>query len=131
MKFADYHDHAIFLLRICLGGIFLWFGIHAILNPAEQFNWMAKWVQTIPVVGTPTFVFLFGIVETFLGTLLVLGIFIRLAALATALSLISIIINLGWGEIAFRDVVIFMAALTLATQPKFRWAIYPYFKKDS
>lgn len=125
MKVQKYSDISLLLLRISLGALFLYFGLLAVTDPEGQLSWMSTWVNSLPVIGTPVFIFVFGIVQIIIALCLILGIYVRYAALAAGAALIGIIINLGFNDVAYRDVVILTAALVLATQLRFRWALYP------
>lgn len=124
MRFQQYRDQAVFLLRIALGGIFLWFGVTAVLDPSSQLFWLASWIRDIPFVGTTAFISVFGVFEILVGLALLLGVFPRFASLLAAAALLGIVVNLGWGEIAFRDAVLFFASLVLASQERHRWSLY-------
>lgn len=127
MKFlARFEHHALLLLRLTLGGIFIYFGVDAVLDPELHLSmWFAPWVQELWLIGTPRFVFALGVAEVLLGLALIVGVAIRWVALLAAVILLGIIINLGLNQIAYRDMVLFAAALVLATRHDYRWALKP------
>lgn len=127
MKFlSNYFDHAVLLLRLSLGGIFAFFGVQAVLDPALHLGiWFAPWVEALPIIGTSQFVFALGVLEILVAIALIFGVGIRYASLIAAGLLLGIIVNLGLGEIAYRDIVLLAAALVLATQKEYRFALKP------
>lgn len=118
------HDYSLLLLRVCIGGIFLWFGITAILDPAGQMHWLADWVVNLPVVGSSTFILIFGVIEAIIGVSLVLGILVRWTALIAAMLLLGIVINLGFNEVMLRDLGLMAACIVLSTTTHHRCAIW-------
>lgn len=117
MTYNHIQSKLISLSRISLGLLFLYFGILAVYNPGAQLGWLADWVLRIPFVGTSSFIFLIGIVEIIVGVGLVLGIFTRISAYVATALLVSISINLGFTEIAYRDLALACAALVVAVSP--------------
>jgi len=109
-------QYSMLILRLALAATFLWFGWHAVRDPASAQMWLAPWVGALPLVGSSTFLSLFGVFELVIGAMLVLGICLRVAGLLAAASLLAIIINLGWGEIALRDIVLLAAGLAVAAE---------------
>ncbi len=100
------------LLRIGLGGVFLWFGIDKFVHPAIWANYIPQWFPML--IPMSTFILLLGVVETIVGALVLFGLFTKYAAAVSALMLIPIIISLGYNEIGVRDFGLFMLALGLA-----------------
>lgn len=112
------------LLRVAIGGILLWFGALAVLDPAGQFFWLAPWIQSLPLMGY-WFVLLFGLSQVLVGLALIVGLYPRWAALVAATMLAGIIINLGFQEIAMRDFVILCASLVVASASEHRFSLRP------
>jgi len=121
---SKYSEYAILFLRFALGGIFAFFGVQAVLDPALHLGiWFAPWVQALPLIGTTQFVFVLGVLEILVALALILGVGIRYASILAAGMLVGIIVNLGFGEIAYRDIVLLAGALVLATQKEYRFAL--------
>jgi len=115
---------ALLLLRLGLAALFLFFGILAILDPAGEAIWLAPWVAALPLVGTPAFLLIFGVLEFLIGLALALGICLRYTSLVAAAMLLGIVINLGWSQIAMRDLALMAAALVLATSEDNAWQLW-------
>lgn len=109
-------QYSLLLLRLIIGGIFFWFGLLAVKDPLAQQGWMAPWILNLPLIGSPTFVLLFGVFELLIAAMLVLGISLRISGLMAAGALASIIVNLGFSEVAMRDAGLLAACLVLATE---------------
>ena len=111
----QYRSYTVFSLRVTLGLLFAYFGWLAVTEPARQLQiWVAGWAQEILFFGTSEFIFVWGCVQLVLAAMLILGIGVRYAALGAALALLGIVINLGLGDaVAYRDIVLFFAALML------------------
>jgi len=103
-------DYSSLILRFGLGLTLFWFGITSILEPDM---WSSLVPSFIPIQPTIVVVAM-AIFQVLVAVFIILGAFTRLAALLMAISLIPIIISLGYNDIAVRDFAIFMAALSLA-----------------
>ena len=103
------NDLGMLLLRIGLGSVFLWFGIDKFIHPNIWVSYIPQWFPMMMPVSA--FILLLGIVETLVGTLVLLGLFTRIAAGVSAFMLIPIIISLGVNEIGVRDFGLFLLAL--------------------
>ncbi len=97
------------LLRIGLGGVFLWFGIDKFFHSSAWQNFIPDWFPML--IPGSAFILLLGVVETLVGALVLFGLFTRIAAVIAALMLIPIIISLGYNEIGVRDFGLFLLAL--------------------
>lgn len=100
------------LLRIGLGGVFLWFGTDKFIHPDIWVNYIPTWFPML--VSVNLFVLLLGIVETLVGLLVLAGFYTRIAAVFAALMLVPILISLGYNEIGVRDFGLLMLAVGLA-----------------
>lgn len=108
--------HSTFILRIGLGIVILWFGVSQLLTPSEWVSWVPAWTGTFGL--TPlTVVYLNGVFETIFGALLLLGIYVRFAAILLFLHLVVIIIEIGMNSIGIRDFGLAAALLALAWSP--------------
>lgn len=110
----NYRAIAGLLLRVSLGGLFLYFGLQALLEPNVALSYIPSYVDFL---ATNTFITIWGVIEIIIGLMLVLGVFTKWAAFAAAALLVPIIISLGLNEVAYRDIVILFAALRLAYEP--------------
>ena len=97
------------LLRVGLGGVFLWFGIDKFVHPEIWVNYIPEWFPMI--VSEGLFINLLGIVESLIGFFVLVGFYSQFAAGFAALMLIPIIFSLGYNEIMVRDVGLFFMAV--------------------
>jgi len=111
------------ILRLGIAGLFLWFGISQLVAPQEWISWVPTWAPTFLHMSTRMVVLLNGGFETMCGALLLLGIGVRWVALLLALHTLSIAYELGYGDIAIRDVCIAVAALSLSLFEVDEWAL--------
>jgi uncharacterized membrane protein YphA (DoxX/SURF4 family) len=105
----DKRAAGLLLLRIGLGGVFLWFGIDKFFHGSAWQHYIPGWFPML--IPAPTFIFLLGVVETIVGAFVLFGLFTRIAAVVAALMLIPIIISLGYNEIGVRDFGLLFLAL--------------------
>ncbi len=103
-------DYSTLILRIGLGIVFLWFGVTSILQPEI---WSSLVPSLIPISGN-TVIIIMAIFQVLMAILLIIGLFTRLASLLLAISMIPIIMSLGYNDIAVRDLGIFTALLSLS-----------------
>jgi len=102
----------LFVIRIGIAFVFLWFGISKVLNPSEWVVWLPQWTEQFPLSSTTKLV-VEGLLELVLGVMLLLGLFTRLAASVTAALLLVIILVIGYNDTAIRDVGILFMAIAL------------------
>lgn len=100
------------LLRIGLGGVFLWFGTDKFIHPDIWVHYIPSWFPML--IPVSLFVLLMGIVETLVGLLLLAGFYTRIAAVFAALMLIPILVSLGYNEIGVRDFGLLLLSLGIA-----------------
>lgn len=100
------------VLRTAIAVILLWFGFTQFKNPAAWTRMIPAFVQSLGISAT-TAVYLNGIVEILLALLLLLGLFTRISAGLVVVHLANIILILGYGPTAARDVSIALATLAV------------------
>jgi len=110
-----------FFLRFSLGAIFLYFGIQAILDPNTAMSYIPAYAEAI--FANSTFILIWGIVEVLVGIALIVGVYVKYTSLIAAALLVPIIISVGLNEVAYRDVVILLAAVHLAFEPAYLWSV--------
>ncbi len=111
------------ILRIGLGLTFLLIGIDQILHLQNWIGYLAPWAQNILATTPEQFFFYNAIFDITLGGLLLLGILTRLLAVVAFLHLIGVIANIGYNEIAIRDLGLLFAALALACYRKTQYVL--------
>ena len=102
----------LFIIRLGLALVFLWFGISKVLQPDAWIAWLPQWTEQLPI-STTTQLFLQGIGEAVLGVLLLFGLFTRVAAAIAAILLVAVIVTIGFNDIAIRDLAILSIAIAL------------------
>lgn len=141
-----YKEYAPIVLRIGISLVFLWFGLTQLINPESFFGYIPDWVtphdtmmihehpfqsaHNLPL--TPHIIIMGnGILETIFSLLLILGLLTRIASLILAIHLFTIMLGLGYNDIAVRDFGLIIAAivvflngpdkLSLDTKLKYSW----------
>ena len=118
MKKEIFRDLPILLIRLGLGFVFFWFGIDKFVHPGLWIGWIPHRVLSLVPIFPGIFIFLLGIIETVLGSLLLLGIFVRFVAFVSALHLLAIIFSLGFNDIVVRDIGLLTMAVALVIEKK-------------
>ncbi|MDP2704854.1 MAG: DoxX family membrane protein [Patescibacteria group bacterium] len=98
------------VVRIGVSLVFLWFGFSQIGNPSTWFGFLPDW---IPMSYQTIFIYINGGFEIVFGTLLLLGVFTRVAALLLALHLAGIVVTVGYSAIGVRDFGLTLATLSV------------------
>ena len=129
-KFAQ----PLFVLRIGLGAVFLYFGIDKFVDPSYWTGWIPEALLEIITVSDFTFIYVQGTVHVILGVLLLFGLFTRAAAAATAVLMLLIttvvIEATGFNDLAVRDAAIFFMAVSLALAEKHPLSLDDYLNKN-
>ena len=96
------------VLRFGLAIVFLWFGFSQLKNPEP-------WTGLLPgfLNSNVSFIYLNGIFEIIFASLLLLGLFTRVASFILGLHLIGIIFSLGYGAVVVRDVGLAIATFSM------------------
>lgn len=99
------------VLRIALSLVFFWFAINQLIAPSDWTIYLPEFLANTenPVM----FIYANAIFELIFGTLLILGIFTRIAALLLGIHLLGISVTLGWSAIAIRDYGLTFATLSI------------------
>ncbi len=114
-------------MRVCLGIVFLFFGIGKFNNDiwAETIRAMDFFIKLPWDVNIS--VYLIGALEILTGAALVSGLFARFFAGIASIQLMAILILLKFQEI--RDIGLFGAALYMAITKHECWSVNSFFKK--
>lgn len=129
IKIDKFKKYAPIVLRISVSLVFLWFGISQLINPESFLGYIPQWMyphgqqmmhqhpmQFMHNIPRPDVHFVLmanGIFETIFGIMLLLGLFTRISALLLSLHLFFIAINLGYNDIAVRDIGLAIAAFSV------------------
>ena len=111
--FTKNKDYSIFIIRVGLALVLLWFGIDEIINPENWFGYVPAWIISIIPISLKLFIIFNGIFEIFIGALLLIGFKTRIIALISALHLLSITLSIGYNDIAIRDFGLMLMAISL------------------
>lgn len=112
-----YEAHVPLFLRFGLGLIFFWFGVDKFIHPTFWISYVPPWAVPLIPLSLESFNIVQGVVETIIGTLLIVGLWRQSVAGIAGLIMIPIIIatfSLGLYDIAVRDIGLFFVALSLA-----------------
>lgn len=99
------------VLRIAMALVFFWFAINQLIAPNDWTGYLPEFLYN--TANPAIFIYVNAIFEIIFGTLLILGIFTRIAALLLGLHLLGISITLGWSAIAIRDYGLALATLAI------------------
>ena len=120
-RLKPYQSFIPIVLRATLGAVFLLFGIDKFRHPDRWVYWVPQWVGDY--IDPSTFIFLGGIFETLIAVLLISGLFTRLAALASALFFISVLVFIGADDTTTRDIGLLGEALALILSGGGKWSL--------
>ena len=116
MRYMTHHN-VLWLLRLSLAFVFIWFGVDKFFHPALWEAFMPEWMLSNLPVSLGAFMTLQGIGETVIGLLLLTPKF-RFGALCAALLLLAIVPILGFNDVGIRDIALFLVALALVRYPR-------------
>ena len=91
------------LLRLGGGSVFLWFGIDKWLHPEAWFGYVPEWLWPLSPVGPEETLILLGVVEFAVGAAIIVGKYVREAAILAVVQLVAIVAVTGMNEITIRD----------------------------
>ena len=100
------------LLRLTLGGLFLWFGLQQWLHPDAWTVFLPEFLGYLPIPGT-MLVMMNGWVEIVGAIALILGFAVRPLSFLLGIHLLGIAISAG-GAIGVRDAALGLSAIALS-----------------
>lgn len=101
------------ILRLGLAIVFLWFGFSQLFDGINWVSWVPEWAVNLLNIPPAMIVLLNGSFEVVAGALLALNIYTRWVALALAIHLFVLVIEIGLTPIGMRDFGLMMATLAL------------------
>jgi len=108
----NYNPYAPAVVRISLSLVFLWFGFNQVFDTSSWLGWVPAWTTALPI--SPSLIILGnGIFEIALGLLLLTGQWTQIAALLLSLHLLFIAFNIGYNDIAIRDIGLSLATFSI------------------
>lgn len=126
----DVESIGLLILRIGLGGVFLFFGIDKFFHPLIWINWVPSIIFSAVPIGKTSFIFIVGASEALLGFLVFIGYFARFAAGLSALHLLFILFAVGFNDIMIRDFGLLCLAAGLTSLGPGRYSFDKKIKKD-
>ena len=103
--------YATLVLRVGLAAVLFWFAVNQLISPDD---WSGLVPEYLSFIDPTTVIYANAVFELILGITIIIGLFTRIFALLFGLHLIPIIISLGYGPSAARDVGLMLAAFSLA-----------------
>ena len=117
------------VVRIGVAVVILWFGAQQLMNASAWTGLIPAWATRISGLGAATLVMLNGTSEMIIGTLLLLGIFTRLAGLLSSLHLLLITFIVGYNAVGVRDFGLAMAAISTFLYGADAWCLDRFWRK--
>lgn len=104
----------IWLLRIGLAGVFLWFGFSQLFDSLKWVSIVPDWAVNLMHLPPAMIVMANGLFEVVLGSLLAMGFFVRIVSALLALHLLVISIDFGLVATGIRDFGLVIATFALS-----------------
>src|SRR3989344_1409028 len=113
--------YAPLVVRIAVSVVFLWFGINQLIQPDMFMGYLPHFLLQSNYAQAA--IYANGIAEVMLGTLLIVGFYTKAAALLLSLHLLSIIVTLGYNDIAVRDFGLMLATFSIFMGGEDKWTL--------
>ena len=107
------HEWGVTILRLGLAAMFLWFGFSQLLDGINWVSWVPEWAVNTLHLPPAMIVLANGAFEVIAGALIAFNVLTRWVALALALHLAIITVEIGMTQIGVRDFGLTMATLAL------------------
>ena len=118
------------VLRIGIALVFLWFGWKQLSDINAWVGLIPAWYVNISGLTATTLVLINGWFEIILGSLLLLGIFTKVAAGLLALHMLHVTFTVGYNGIGVRDFGLSMGAIAVFLYGIDFWCIDKFFKRN-
>ncbi|MBP7671096.1 DoxX family membrane protein [Candidatus Gracilibacteria bacterium] len=105
------------VLRWGMALVFLWFGANQLMDSSMWEGFVPLWIVDLGL-SAKMLVMANGVMELILGTMLLFGVFVRVAALILALHLMGIAATIGFNATGVRDFGLAIATLAIAMRGK-------------
>ena len=124
MRFLEGKEgYASLFLRLGLGFMFVWFGVDKFFNPGLWTGFIAPFILKLVPFSATAFIYVLGVVESLVGTLLLLGFFTQEAALVASLVMFGVTTTIGFNDVTVRDIASLCAAVALMLRPESVFAL--------
>lgn len=110
-KINSFKEYGPAVLRIAMALVFFWFAINQLIAPGDWTGYLPEFFAN--TANPEMFIYANAIFEMIFGTLLILGVYTRLAAFLVGIHLLGISITLGWSAVAIRDYGLAFATLAI------------------
>lgn len=100
------------ILRISLALVFLYFGVMQIMDPGAWSGFVPERFH-VSGISANNIVIFNGFMEIVLGTFLIVGLYVRFAAIVMSLHLFGIAFSIGFSPLGIRDFGLAFATLAL------------------
>ncbi len=107
----------VFILRVAMAILFLWFGFSQLLDASSWVSWVPSWAEDLTRLEPSMIVLLNGGFEIAMGVLLALGLYTRIAAILLGIHLALLVFEIGISPIGVRDFALMGATFALAFFP--------------
>lgn len=121
MNLNRYSRYAPLIIRISLSIVFLWFGINQLIFTEDFISYLPEFLLNTNYAKVITI--FNGIFEASFGILLIIGLFKRFAALILGLHLLTIVISLGYNDIAVRDFGLMLVTFSIFLRGPDEWCL--------
>lgn len=126
-------EYAPLFVRMGVGFVFLLLGIQQFLFTEQWTTWLPAWLtHALPDTALAVRIILVNATaDVLLGAALLLGIFTRIVAILMIIHLVSVLLALGYNDIAIRDLGILLAAIAVAIHGADRWCLETRWRKHA
>jgi uncharacterized membrane protein YphA (DoxX/SURF4 family) len=114
-------DYAPITVRLAISFVVLWFGINQLVQPEDFMGYLPEFLLQSDYAKTA--VILNGLFETMFGIALAIGFLVRPVALILSIHLFSIVLTLGYNDIAIRDFGLALVSLSIFIGGADKWCL--------
>jgi uncharacterized membrane protein YphA (DoxX/SURF4 family) len=102
-------------LAIGTAFVFLYFGIEKFLHPDLWIGWMPQWMDGLMGLSNKVWMDVTGVTEIVIGVMVLVPkrLVQKIGALLASLHLVAILTQIGWNEIAVRDMGLLCMTMAL------------------
>ncbi len=115
-KFKNFtrFDVGMVVLRLGIAAVFLWFGFSQLFDSLAWVSIVPGWAVSVFSIPPAMIVMANGVAEVVLGSLLAMGLWVRVVSFLLALHLVPITLDMGFTAVGVRDFGLTMAAFALS-----------------
>ena len=131
MNATKLQTYAPAVLRIGIGLTILWFGVQMFIDTQTWMSYIPQYATDLTGLSLEQLTYINGVIEVTLSLCLILGVFVRTAAILMAVHIAFIALELGYNQIAIRDWGLALAALSIFFYGADSWSLQKGFTKKS